>query len=48
MQVLAFKGKNNIIIKITVNEGTLEQVLNFNYFGFNVGSANELDNNEKL
>jgi hypothetical protein len=32
---LALKGKYSIRIKIVINERILDQVLNFNYLGYN-------------
>jgi hypothetical protein len=37
-EVLAFKGKPRIRIRITVTKRILEHVINFNYSGFNVSS----------
>jgi hypothetical protein len=36
-KVLAFRGKYPIRIRIIMNERILDQVLNFNYLGYNMG-----------
>jgi hypothetical protein len=36
-KVLALRRKDPIRIKIVINERILEQVLNFNYLGYNTG-----------
>jgi hypothetical protein len=47
-KVLALRGKDPIKIKIVINERILEQVLNFNYLGCNMGLNREMDINVKL
>jgi hypothetical protein len=47
-KVLALRGKDPIRIKIVINERNLDQVLNFNYLGYNMGLNREIDINVKL
>jgi hypothetical protein len=47
-KVLALRGKDPIRIKIAITERILDQVLNFNYFGYNTGLDREMDSNVKL
>jgi hypothetical protein len=47
-KVLALRGKHPIRIKIVINERILDQVLNFNYLGYNMGLNREMDINVKL
>jgi hypothetical protein len=47
-KVLALRGKDPIKIKIVINERILDQVLNCNYLGYNMGLNREMDINVKL
>jgi hypothetical protein len=47
-KVLALRGKDPIRIKTVINERILDQVLNFNYLGYNMGLNREMDINVKL
>jgi hypothetical protein len=47
-KVLALRGKDPIRIKIVINKRILDQVLNCNCFGYNMGFNRELDINVKL
>jgi hypothetical protein len=47
-KVLALRGKDPIRIKIVINERILDQVLNFNYLGYNMGLNRGMDINVKL
>jgi hypothetical protein len=47
-KVLALRGKGPIRIKIVINERILDQVLNCNYLGYNMGLNREKDINVKL
>jgi hypothetical protein len=47
-KVLALRGKDHIRIKIVIFEQILDQVLNFNYLGHNMGLNREMDINVKL
>jgi hypothetical protein len=42
------RGKDPVRIKIVINERILDQVLNFNYLGYNMGLNREIDINVKL
>jgi hypothetical protein len=44
-KVLALRGKDPVRIKIVINERILEQVLNFNCLGCNMGLNTEIDVN---
>jgi hypothetical protein len=46
-KVLALRGKDPVRIKILINERILEQVLNFNSLGSNMGLNREIDINVK-
>jgi hypothetical protein len=48
IKVLALRWKDPTKIKIVINERILEQVLNFNYLGYNMGRNIETDTNVKL
>jgi hypothetical protein len=45
---LNFKVEIPVKVKIGVNERTLEQILNFDYLDFNMGSGKEMDINAKI
>jgi hypothetical protein len=47
-KVLALRGKDPIRIKIVINERVLEQVLNCNHLGYNMGLNREIDIDIKL
>jgi hypothetical protein len=47
-KVLALRGKDPVRIRIVINERILDQVLNFNYLGYNMGLNREMDINVKL
>jgi hypothetical protein len=47
-EVLAVRGKDPIRIKIVINERIIDQVLNFNYLGYNMGLDRKMDINVKL
>jgi hypothetical protein len=47
-KLLALRGKDPIRIKIVINERILDQVLNFNCLGYNMGLNREKDINVKL
>jgi hypothetical protein len=47
-KVLALRGKDPVRINIVIKERILDQVLNFNYLGYNLGLNRELDINVKL
>jgi hypothetical protein len=47
-KVLALRGKDPVRIKIIINERILDQVLNFNYLGYNMGFNRGIDINVKL
>jgi hypothetical protein len=46
--MIPLRRKDPIRIKIVINERILEQVLNFNYLGYNMGLHREMDINVKL
>jgi hypothetical protein len=47
MKILAFEGKDTWRVKSVVNNKMMEQVLNFNYLGYNIGSS-KYDTDMKL
>jgi hypothetical protein len=47
-KLLALRGKDTIIIKNVIDERILDQVLNFNYLGYNMALNREMYINVKL
>jgi hypothetical protein len=47
-KVLALRGKDPIRIRIVITERIIDQVLNFNYYGYNTGLNREMVINVKL